>query len=139
MESEYLKEIKENLWNIGEDMACDIINAYYRDCKRKDVDCVDCEGNYIFNLMDTKQSIDAVHYGFAQVAEAFCKKPDWILVVRYDKETDKPIFTTEGPSTVLESCLKNIVCSYICDPMAYPAFFREAVSEPLLHIVALNL
>lgn len=139
-DSEYLKEIKDALWNICEDSACDILNAYYRQCKKDGEECIDNEGNSIYNLMDSRQAIDAVKgYGFTEVCDTFSKKPDWILVVNWNLETKKPILSTEGPSVVLEKCLRNIVCSFIYDPMAYPAFFREAVSMPLSKLISLYI
>ena len=142
METEYLKEIKDNLWNIGEDMACEILNAYYRESMRNNEFCIDNEGKSIYNLMDSKQAVDAVKgYGFAEIAEVFAKKPDWILVVGVDFEAKLPkhVFTTEGPSVVLDKCLRQIICSYCHDPMAYPAFFREAVAEPLSKLCAMEI
>lgn len=128
METEYLKEIKENLWNIGEDMACEILNAYYRESIRNNDFCIDNEGNSIYNLMDSKQAADAVKaFSFAEISEVFSKKPDWILVVGTDMEAKptKNVFSTEGPSVVLDRCLRSIICSYCYDPMAYPAFFSR--------------
>lgn len=141
-ESEYIKQIKDNLWNISEDNAADVINAYYRQCMRDDNEagCIDLKGNRIYNLMDANQARDAIKdFGFAEVAQAFCHKSDWILIVDWDAEANKPIFTTEAPSIVLDQCLPNIVCSYCCDPMAYPAFFREAVAKPLSDLCSINL
>lgn len=138
--SECIKEIEENLWNIGEDMACDILNAYYKQCLNDDTECIDINGDYIYNLMDAKQATDAVkHYGFAEVARVFVDKPDWILAGGIDTETKKPKLRTEAPSVVLEACLKGIICSYLCDPIAYPAFFREAVAQPLSILISLNI
>lgn len=139
-ESEYLKQIKESLWNISEDNACDILNAYYNQCERDDEPCTNKVGSYIYNLMDTKQAVSAVkHYGLANVAETFCKKSDWILVANVNVETNKPILETYAPSVVLDSCLRNIICSYCYDPMAYPTFFREALSEPLSKLCSIEL
>lgn len=138
--SEYIKEIEENLWNIGEDMACDILNAYYKQCLNDDMRCVDINGDNIYNLMDSKQATDAVkHYGFAEVAKVFVEKPDWILVGGIDLETKKPKLRTEAPTVVLEACLATIICTYCKDPMTYPAFFREAVAEPLSKLCAMEL
>ncbi|MCM1220336.1 MAG: hypothetical protein NC548_38220 [Lachnospiraceae bacterium] len=142
MENEYLKEIKDNLRNIGEDMACEILNAYYRECQRDDQGCIDNKGNSIYNLMDSRQAVAAVkHHGFANVCNAFNEKPDWILVVDVDMKSNPPkkIFSTEAPSVVLDKCLKNIICSYCYDPMAYPAFFREAVAVTLSKLCAIGL
>lgn len=141
-ENEYLKEIKDNLWNISEDSACEILNAYYRESQNDDNGCIDNEGNNIYNLMDPKQAVVAIKgYGFAEICDVFSKKPDLILVVGVDFESKPPkhIFSTEGPSVILDKCLKNIICSYCYDPMAYPAFFREAVAQPLSKLCALTL
>lgn len=141
-ESDYLKQIKDALWNICEESACDILNAYYRECQRDEEGCVDADGNSVYNLMDSKQAMAAVDaYGFAAVSNAFNTKPDWILIVDWDIESTphKPIFSTEAPTVVLDKCLRNIVCSYCYDPMAYPAFFREAVAKPLSMLCALGL
>lgn len=141
-ESEYLKEIKEALWNIGEDSACEILNAYYRECQQDEQGCIDNDGNNIYNLMDPKQAVAAVRaYGFAEVSDAFSEKSDWILVVGVDFESKPPkhIFSTEAPSVVLDKCLKSIICSYCCAPMEYPAFFREAVAQPLSKLCAIEL
>lgn len=141
-ESGYLKEIKDNLWNIGEDQACEILNAYYRECQNDENGCIDNEGRSIYNLMDRKQASAAIlGYGFAEISEAFNKKPDWILLVDVDFKTTPPkrIFTTEAPSVVLDKCLASIVCSYCHDPMAYPTFFREAVATPLSKLCAMEL
>lgn len=92
--------------------------------------------------MDARQAVAAVKgYGFAEESKAFSEKPDWILVVGVDMKANPPkrIFSTEGPSVVLDRCLRNIVCSYCYDPMAYPAFFREAVGESISNICALYL
>lgn len=138
--SEVIKEIEENLWNIGEDMACDILNAYYKQCLHDDVECIDINGDYMYNLMNTKQATDAVkHYGFAEVAKVFAEKPDWILVGGIDSGTKKPKLRTEAPTVVLEACLATIICDYCKDPMAYPAFFREAVAQPLSKLISLNI
>lgn len=138
--SEYIKAVEEALWNISEDMACEILNAYYKQCQGEDIRCTDCNGDNIYNLMDDKQAVDAIkHYGFAEVATTFVKKSDWILAVGIDMETKKPKLRTEAPTVVLEACLKDIICSFCLDPMAYPIFFREAVAKPLSQLCALNL
>lgn len=141
-ESDYLKQIKEAIWNIAEESACEILNAYFRQCGRDEEPCIDCDGNLIYNLMDDKQAVAAVKaFGFADVSNAFNEKPDWILIADVDLGTTPPkhIFSTEAPTVVLDKCLRNIVCSYCYDPMAYPAFFREAVAEPLSRLCAIGL
>lgn len=138
--SEYLKQINEALWNISEDMACEIINAYYNQCARDDEPCIDNKGRNIYNLMDSKQAVAAVKgYGFAEVSNVFSQKTDWILCVDWDLETKKPVMSTEVPSVVLDNCLRNIICSYCYDPMAYPTFFRTALAQPLSQLCALHL
>lgn len=141
-ESTYLKEIKDNLRNIGEDGACEILNAYYSECQKDEPGCIDNEGNNIYNLMDSKQAAAAVKvYGFAKISEAFSEKQDWILVVSVDIKSNPPkfTFTTEAPSVILDRCLPSIICSYCYDPMAYPAFFREALAQPLSKLCAIEI
>lgn len=142
MENEYLKQIKEALcWN-SEDSYCDILNAYYQQCEKDGEPCVDNEGRNIYNLMDSRQAMAAVKgYGFLELVDVVSEKPDWILAVGWDMESTppKPVFSTLAPSEAFGKTLKNILCSYAYDPMAYPAFFRKAVAEPISRLCALYL
>lgn len=92
--------------------------------------------------MDSKQAAAAVRaYGFAEISNAFNEKSDWILVVDVDIKSTPPkkIFTTEAPSVMLDKCLPSIICSYCYDPISYPAFFREALAQPLSKLCAMEM
>ena len=133
MNENFKQEIKDRFLGFDETANAKIFNIFANDIDNLE-QTLRKEDAYVFNLLDNKQAAMAVRkFGFEPVAKV--ANEDWIIYAECDAE-GKWRFSSKAPSIAVSEYLEPIIYDIIYRPKEYPSFVWEAISQPLMNLIA---